>query len=180
MPQVCLQIGMEKVFLPQVRFRRPARLEIAAFLIFISYGLKPSQSIRNAGWQMDAWILVIMAGCVGWLLALIMNFAGATFVAFRAVAPVLPHGFDQRFLVLETWGFLVPFIWGFSAKWLPIFLGLRALRPRHLLWAIGLNSAGVIAALFGFNLLKLSSIGHDRHRGLLFEIVRAGRTSSKN
>jgi uncharacterized protein involved in response to NO len=129
-----------------------AGLEIAAFLIFflmVSGHRSPSET--QAG-KLDAWILVIMAGCVGWLSPLIMNFASATFVAFRAAAPVLPHGFDQRFLVLETWGFLVPFIWGFSAKWLPIFLGLRALRSRHLLWAVGLNSAGVIAALFGFNL----------------------------
>ena len=126
-----------------------AGLEIAAFLIFflmVSSHRSPSET--QAG-KLDAWILVIMAGCVGWLSALIMNFASATFLAFRTVAPVLPHGFDQRFLVLETWGFLVPFIWGFSAKWLPIFLGLRALRSRHLLWAVGLNSAGVIAALFG-------------------------------
>jgi len=49
---------------------------------------------------------------------------------------------------------MVPFIWGFSAKWLPIFLGLRGLDTRQLLWAVALNSAGVIAALLGPPLLS--------------------------
>jgi uncharacterized protein involved in response to NO len=129
-----------------------AGLEIAAFFIFfVMVSGHRSRAETQAG-KLDAWILVIMAGCVGWLAALIVNAASAAFLAFRAISPVLPHGFDERFLVLETWGFLVPFIFGFSAKWLPIFLGLRAMRSRHLLWAVALNSAGVITALFGFNL----------------------------
>jgi hypothetical protein len=52
--------------------------------------------------------------------------------------------------VLETWGFLVPFVWGFSAKWLPIFLGLRPVRGRVLLLAVAVNSVGVIAAMMGW------------------------------
>jgi hypothetical protein len=51
--------------------------------------------------------------------------------------------------VLETWGFLVPFVWGFSAKWLPIFLGLRPIRERVLLGAAAQNWAGVVAAAGG-------------------------------
>src|SRR6185437_5911887 len=53
------------------------------------------------------------------------------------------------FLVLETWGCLVPFVWGFSAKWLPVFLGLRPGRGRILLLAVALNSGGVLLALAG-------------------------------
>lgn len=41
----------------------------------------------------------------------------------------------------------MPFVWGFSAKWLPIFLGLRPVRGRILLPAIALNSGGVLLAL---------------------------------
>jgi hypothetical protein len=124
-----------------------AVLEIAAFLIFfISVaGHRPEHKSES---KLDAWILVVIAGCVGWMTALVINLLAAIFLSVRAAGPVLPHGFDQRFLVLQTWGFLVPFVWGFSAKWLPIFLGLRNTRSSLLLWAVALNSAGVLAALF--------------------------------
>ena len=29
-----------------------------------------------------------------------------------------PHNLDQRYLVLLGWGFMVPIVWGFSARWL--------------------------------------------------------------
>jgi len=35
-------------------------------------------------------------------------------------------------------------IWGFSARWLPVFMGLRPLRNSFLLVALGLNILGVI------------------------------------
>jgi uncharacterized protein involved in response to NO len=126
-----------------------AGLEMAAFLIFLPIvsGHHPEGGDQKP--KLDQWVLVVIAGCIGWFSALLINLVSAVFLAWRASSPVLPHDFDQRFLILQTWGFLVPFIWGFSAKWLPVFLGLRALRSRQLLWAVGLNAAGVIAALFG-------------------------------
>jgi hypothetical protein len=39
----------------------------------------------------------------------------------------------------------VPTVWGFNARWLPVFLGLRALRPRFLYAAV--SSAWVASAL---------------------------------
>jgi uncharacterized protein involved in response to NO len=40
------------------------------------------------------------------------------------------------------------FVWGFSAKWLPVFLGLRPVRGGGLLWAVVLNSLGVLTSPF--------------------------------
>jgi len=132
-----------------------AALEIVAFLIFfISVaGHRPERQPQP---KPDLWILIVIAGCVGWMAALAINLFSAVFLSIHARSPALPHGFDQRFLVLETWGFLVPFVWGFSAKWLPIFLGLRNTRSSLLLRALVLNSAGVLAALFDW--MKLSTL----------------------
>ncbi len=42
-----------------------------------------------------------------------------------------------------AWGFLVPFVWGFSAKWMTVFLGLKPLRTRSLLAALVVNLIGL-------------------------------------
>jgi hypothetical protein len=126
-----------------------AFLEVAAFLIFFRTvsGHRPQDSGKT---KLDEWVFVVMAGAVGLLLTLLINFGACLFLAVRSNSPELPVNFDQRFLVLQTWGFLVPFVWGFSAKWLPVFLGLRPVRGRVLLSALALNSAGVLAALSGW------------------------------
>jgi uncharacterized protein involved in response to NO len=132
-----------------------ATLEMIAFLIFfrIVSGHRPEAAIQKA--KLDEWILVVIVGSIGWLLALIINLLSAAFLAWRGFSPVLPHAFDQRVLVLEAWGFLVPFIWGFSAKWLPIFLRLRPPRAKVLVWATALNSLGVITTFFGLTLVSV-------------------------
>jgi hypothetical protein len=81
---------------------------------------------------------------------MVVNLGATLFLAFRGASPDLPSDFNQRFLVLQTWGFLVPFVWGFSAKWLPVFLGLPPVRGRLLLAAVTVNSTGVIVALAGW------------------------------
>jgi len=122
-----------------------ATLELAAFVIFFRTvsGHRPQDSGKE---KLDHWVLVVMAGTAGLLLTLLVNFGATLFIALRNASPELPPDFDQRFLVLQTWGFLVPFVWGFSAKWLPVFLGLRPIHGRLLLLAVGLNFAGVLAA----------------------------------
>ncbi len=132
-----------------------AVLEIVAFLIFflVVSGHRSDTSPKS---KLDEWILVVIAGCVGWLAALTINLLSAVFLAWRGISLVLPHGFDQRFLVLQTWGFLVPFVWGFSAKWLPVFLGLRSTRTPLLLRAVVVNTTGVLAAMVGW--MKLSML----------------------
>ena len=126
-----------------------AALELLAFAIFFHSvsGHRPQDSGKQ---KLDEWVGVVIVAAVGLLLTLVVNLGAAFFLAYRGVSPDLPTEFDQRFLVLETWGFLVPFVWGFSAKWLPVFLGLRAVRGRVLLLAVAVNSVGVIAAMTGW------------------------------
>ena len=126
-----------------------AALELLALVIFFHSvsGHRPQDSGKQ---KLDEWVLVVIVAAVGLLLTLLVNLGATLFLAYRGVSPDLPTQFDQRFLVLETWGFLVPFVWGFSAKWLPVFLGLRAVRGRVLLLAVAVNSAGVFAAMTGW------------------------------
>jgi uncharacterized protein involved in response to NO len=125
-----------------------AAAEVLAFVVFLC--AVSGHSVKDAGKQkLDAWVWVVIIASLGFLADLAVNLGEAISVAEKGTGPFFPPAFDQRFLVLSTWGFLVPFVWGFSAKWLPVFLGLRGVRGGRLLAAAGLNIAGVAWALAG-------------------------------
>jgi hypothetical protein len=67
-----------------------------------------------------------------------------------AALPSFPHALDQKYLVLLGWGFLVPVVWGFSARWLPTFLGLATLRARVFCAALILDVSGVLTGVLGW------------------------------
>ncbi len=125
-----------------------AALQLSAFLIFA----KAVSSHRPADESevLDTWVRLVMGATVGLFLALVMNLAAGVYLALLGESPALPHVFNQRYLVFIAWGFLVPFVWGFSARWLPVFLGLRPVREKWLRRAFVINSAGVVSALFGW------------------------------
>ena len=129
-----------------------AGLELSAFLIFfrIVSAHRPQDSGKTESGKLEEWVFAVIACCVGLLLTMVVNLGATLFLAFRGASPDLPSDFNQRFLVLQTWGFLVPFVWGFSARWLPVFLGLPPVRGRLLLAAVTVNSTGVIVALAGW------------------------------
>jgi hypothetical protein len=128
-----------------------ALLELAAFVIFFRAVSqhRPEDSGKN---QLEPWMLVIISASIGLMLTLVANFVGTIYMAVRGASPTLPHALDQRYLVLVAWGFLVPFVWGFSAKWMPVFLGLKPLRPKLLLTALAVNSAGIVLTLAGWGI----------------------------
>src|SRR5579872_5095600 len=124
-------------------------LELAAFLIFFSAVSqhRPGDSEKS---RLEPWIWVVISASTGLMLTLIANLAACVYLALRGASPALPHVLDQRYLVLVAWGFLVPFVWGFSAKWMTVFLGLKPIRPRLLLGALVANFAGVILTFLGW------------------------------
>jgi uncharacterized protein involved in response to NO len=83
-------------------------------------------------------------GGVGEVVA--MNAIESVNVAMTASAPVFPATFNQHFLALITWGFIVPFIWGFSSRWFPPLLGLRKTHAKLLIPTLIVLFAGVFYA----------------------------------
>jgi uncharacterized protein involved in response to NO len=79
------------------------------------------------------------------LASLVLNLSACIQLALNSNSPAFPHEFDQRYLIVTTWGFLVPMVWGFSSRWLTVFMGLRPLRSVLLLVALALNTAGVVS-----------------------------------
>jgi hypothetical protein len=125
-----------------------ALLELVAFLIFFR-GVAGHRASER-GKRLEPWIWVVASASSGFLLVLLTNAVGCFYVALRSATPAFPHLFDQRYLALMAWGFLVPFVWGFSAKWLSVFLGLKPVRTRVLLAAVASNLLGLVSVLCGF------------------------------
>jgi uncharacterized protein involved in response to NO len=126
-----------------------AVLELAAFLIFFR---AVSQHRPDAAGKsrFEPWIGVVIGGSVGLLASLALNLSGTIYVALRGGNPAFPHVFDQHYLAVIAWGFLVPFVWGFSAKWMPVFLGLKPVRQKLLFAAVAMNFAGIALTFSGF------------------------------
>jgi uncharacterized protein involved in response to NO len=126
-----------------------AVLELAAFLIFFRTVSqhRPDSAGKS---RFDPWIWVVISASIGLLFVLLVNLAAAVSLAWEGASPALPHSLDQRYLALMTWGFLVPFVWGFSAKWMTVFLGLKPVRSRLLLAAVALNAAGILLTAMGW------------------------------
>lgn len=142
---------LANVYLWQWRLLLPASagMELAAFLIFFHAVSqhKPQDSGKN---RLETWVFVVIAGALGLLATLVLNLGACVWLAVRGTSPAFPQAFDQRFLVLAAWGFMVPFVWGFSAKWLPIFLGIQPPKNRVLRSAVVVHFIAVVLGLAGF------------------------------
>jgi hypothetical protein len=138
------------VYLWQWRLLLPvsSSMELVAFLIFFRAVSqhKPKDSGKR---KLETWVFVVIAGALGLLGTLAMNFWECVWLAAAGVAPAFSQAFDQRFLIVSAWGFMVPFIWGFNAKWLPTFLGSRGVNNRLLATATVVLAIGVGFGLAG-------------------------------
>ncbi len=133
-------------------------LELVAFLSFFRMvsGHRPARNPGETRHGPEPWMLLVIASTLGFLLTLVANAALAVFFAAQGQGPALPHAIDQAVLILAIWGFLVPAVWGFNARWLPVFLGLAAPRSRGLFAALAMAWAIVIAALAGYMAISVA------------------------
>jgi hypothetical protein len=129
-----------------------ALLEFCAFLIFLGSARshRPSDS-KKSGERKPVWIIAVLVGTAGFGIALFMNLLTALCVSVRGTGPEFPAASEARFLTLVAYAFIVPTVWGFSARWLPVFLGLKAVNEAALRYALLLSIIGVIMAEAGLS-----------------------------
>ncbi len=135
----------------QWRWQLPvsAVLELVAFLIFFK-AVSQHRPESSGKRRLEPWIFVVISACLGLMSVLAVNLGATVYLALHGQSPAFPHVLDQRYLTLTVWGFLVPFVWGLSNKWMPIFLGLKPIRPKLLLAALGANFAGIVLTFAGW------------------------------
>jgi uncharacterized protein involved in response to NO len=128
-----------------------ALLELGGFAIFV-YSVRSHRpaSPNDEDRRMPLWIVSVLVGTAGFGAALLLNLIVAIYVSLYNTGPAFPIVFEARFLALVSYAFIVPTVWGFSARWLPVFLGLRPLKERALGYALLLSICGVLLAVTGY------------------------------
>ncbi|MBZ5506734.1 MAG: NnrS family protein [Acidobacteriia bacterium] len=136
----------------RVSFPLSASLELCAFLIFLgsvrSHRAVDSNKPKE---RKPVWMIAVLVGTAGFGMALLMNLMTALYVSVRNIGPEFPASSEGRFLTLVAYAFIVPTVWGFSARWLPVFLGLKAVNERVLRYALLLSITGVVLAEAGLS-----------------------------
>ena len=132
-----------------------AGFELVAVLLFLfaaSHHKRPapSREIRRR-LPMELWMLSVLIGTAGLASAVIFNFVECVRLGVQGNLRSFPHSLDQKYLVLLGWGFVVPVVWGFSARWLPSFLAISMPKVRWFRAALCLDLAGVIFGVAGWS-----------------------------
>jgi uncharacterized protein involved in response to NO len=114
-----------------------ALLELAAYAIAQRILIFPPNekqigSGRRAPSDLGSWLGIV--GFTGLGLALAINLGIAIYVSLTQSLPVYPAGLDHLLLIAELWGFVVPLAWGYSTRFVTIFLGLRPPDHRAARW----------------------------------------------
>jgi len=130
-----------------------AGFELIAVLLFLSAATRHKLPTSTVGGQskspMELWMVSVLIGTVGLAATVIFNFVECVRLAVQGNLRSFPHALDQKYLVLLGWGFLVPVVWGFSARWLPAFLAISKPHTRWFRAALCLDTMGVLFGVAG-------------------------------
>ena len=131
-----------------------AGCELLAVMLFLAASSKhrmpeaqPGQSAKR---RMELWMVSVLLGTAGLTAAVIFNFIECVVLSVHGSTPSFPHSLDQKYLVLLGWGFLVPVVWGFSARWFHAFLAISKPDARLFRTALLLDVAGVLCGVSGW------------------------------
>ncbi len=131
-------------------------LVAAALLLLAAYGLTqrillfPPQEIRKKSSRrtpgdLGSWLGIV--GFSGLGIALAINLGIAIKVSLTQRLPVYPANPDRLLLAAELWGFVIPMAWGYSTRFITIFLGLQAPEHRAARWLAPALALTVASAL---------------------------------
>jgi uncharacterized protein involved in response to NO len=130
-----------------------AGFELVAVILFLfaaSYHKLPESGHGNkTKAPMELWMVSVLIGTAGLASAVIFNFVECVRLGLQGGLRSFPHSLDQKYLVLLGWGFVVPVVWGFSARWLPAFLTISKPDLRLFRLALALDVAGVLFGVAG-------------------------------
>lgn len=134
-----------------------AIFEFAAMLLFLKAARHHRLPAQQTGSRqshpprrrMELWMVSVLLSTIGLAAMVTFNLVECLRLAWIGIDPSFPHSLDQKYLVLLGWGFLVPVVWGFSARWLPTLLAIEKPRNRLFAAALMLDVAGVLAGVAG-------------------------------
>jgi uncharacterized protein involved in response to NO len=131
-----------------------AGLELMAVILFLyaasHHKLPASPQGNGVKPSMELWMVSVLVGTAGLASAVIFNFVECVRLSMHGGLRSFPHSLDQKYLVLLGWGFVVPVVWGFSARWLPAFLAISKPNVRWFRVALSMDIAGVLAGVAGW------------------------------
>lgn len=132
-----------------------AGFELVAVLLFLAaasqHKLPESAGGRAKKSSMELWMVSVLVGTAGLAAAVIFNFIECLQLAIHDGLRSFPHVLDQKYLVLLGWGFLVPVVLGFSARWLPALLAIAKPSTRVFEATLVLDLAGVLCGVSGWS-----------------------------
>ena len=131
-----------------------AGFELVAVILFLyaasHHKLPASTQGNKAKAPMELWMVSVLIGTAGLASAVIFNFVECVRLAMQGGLRSFPHSLDQKYLVVLGWGFVVPVVWGFSARWLPTFLAISKPNVRWFRAALCMDIAGVLFGVAGW------------------------------
>lgn len=132
-----------------------AGLELIAVALFFAAASQhklPAPARENASRApMELWMVSVLIGTAGLAFSVVFNFIECVRLGLDGNLRSFPHSLDQKYLALLGWGFVVPVVWGFSARWLPIFLAISKPKVQLFRLALCLDVAGVLCSVGGLS-----------------------------
>lgn len=121
-----------------------AILELAAYAVaqYVLWfaGRRPVKATPMSEGQRTFVFWLALVGFAAFGLTLIVNLVISVRLATVAHIPVYPPGSDRMLLVIALWGFAAPVAWGYSSRFVSVFLGLRLPKVAAARWI----AAGVV------------------------------------